>query len=184
VNPAHDVDADELLLRVGRGDRVAFDVVYRIWAPRLGGFFRVRGLAAHDADELAQDVLAVVWRQAHRFDPDVGSAPAWMFTIARNRWVDRHRHHRRIDPDPEDPMYVADDAASPESIVASRRAARAVTDAIDRLPTEQRAVLVDGQLAGRSLAEVASSSGLPLGTVKTRARLAIEHLRRALRGVA
>lgn len=173
-----------LVVRVGGGDRAAFDELYASWTPRLVGWYRLRGLADDAAEELAQDVMVTVWNTAARYDPAIASPHAWLFTIARNRMIDRHRRDRRAEVDPGDPMFVADPAAAPDALAASRRTAEVVRGALDALPPEQREVLVAGQLSGRSLAEVAATSGLPLGTVKTRARLALDRLRRALVGEA
>lgn len=181
--PMPDIDWNDVVTRVGQGDRHAYAALFAHWAPRLSGWYQQRSIPLEQAEELTHDVLARVWHAAPQFDPAAGSAPAWLFTIARNRMIDRHRRSGRFEVQSDDPQLVVDPALGADAWAERRSAWRAVAAVLARLPEEQRRVLELSHLSDRSLAEVAAAQQVPLGTVKTRARLALEHLRRAL-GVA
>lgn len=169
---------DALLRRAGRGDRDAFAALY----DRMSG--RVFGLVLHvlrdhaEAEEVAQEALVDVWRRAARFDPDRGSATAWVLTIAHRRAVDRvrasqsqserdHLYELRRTPAPEDP--TAEEATRS---VDSARIRRAVA----HLSSVQQEVLELAYFEGRTHREIAEQLDIPLGTAKTRIRDGLRRL--------
>ena len=160
-------------------DRAAFSEVYRRLAPSLRRFLITRCRDAVKAEEVLQETMLTVWRKAGLYDRRKASVNTWAYTIARNRLVDRIRKERRPEPDPEDPAFVKDQAA-PDEAVSTERRARRLREALDALPDEQAAVLRSAYFDGLSQTEVAAEQGVPLGTVKSRARLAIQRLRDAL----
>jgi RNA polymerase sigma-70 factor (ECF subfamily) len=171
----------ELLRRVAeRRDRAAFVVLFDRFAARVKAFMMRGGASAADADEIAQDVMVLVWRRAETFDPARAAASTWIFTIARNRRIDVLRRTLRPAPDPEDPLFQPE--PEPDAglrIDAEEREIR-IRALLGELAAEQREVLVAAFYDGLSHAEIAARLDLPLGTVKSRIRLAFRHLRGAL----
>ncbi|PZQ52560.1 MAG: RNA polymerase subunit sigma [Rhodovulum sulfidophilum] len=170
----------ELLARVAARDRTAFVALFDRFAARVKAFMMRGGASEADADEIAQDVMVLVWRRAETFDPGRAAASTWIFTIARNRRIDILRRTSRPAPDPEDPLFQPEPEPDGfQRIDAQAREAR-IRAELEELPAEQRAVLVAAFYDGLSHAEIADRLGLPLGTVKSRIRLAFRHLRGAL----
>lgn len=168
-------DAD-LIRAVAVRDRAAFVTLFERFAGRVKAYAIRAGVGPADADEIAQDVMVSVWRHASDFDPDRAAVSTWIFAIARNRRIDHHRRGARPAPDPEDPLFQPD--AEPDGLAvltAAEREAR-LRQALDALPAEQRRVLVASFWRGLSHAEIAAEEALPLGTVKSRIRLAFRHL--------
>lgn len=162
-------------------DQSGFDRVFDDYAPRVRAYLVRHGLSRPLADEVVQEVMLTVWHHGDRFDPAKGSMATWVFTIARNRLIDNVRRKRRPEPDPTDPCWVGagdERAPSPEAETAHRQRVAALRVAFGTLPVEQRHVLEGLYFEGQSMSEFSEATGVPLGTVKTRARLAL----RALRG--
>ena len=174
--------AEALLAAVARGrDRNAFAALFRQYAPRIKSFLLSRGVLPDAADEVTQEIMLIVWRRADQFDPARGAARAWIFTITRNCLVDRVRASRRPEVDLDDPaLAVAPPTGEAQYLL--REDHRALASAIDRLPGEQMDVLRGTYFRGRSLKDLADEQQVPLGTVKTRLRLALKRLRDLLCG--
>ena len=160
-------------------DRDAFAQLFAHFAPRRKAHFRARGVVEQQAEEITQEVMLRVWRRAGQFDPRRGSASTWIFSVARNCYIDLVRKERVFEPEADEAVVVDPEAPTDERIADGERMA-ALQAALARLPSEQGRVLEDAYLGGRSFPEIAERQGLPLGTVKTRARLAIERLRAML----
>ncbi len=170
-------DAGELLAAIAhRGDRTAFTTLFRFYGPRLKSHLQARGTDAGTAEEIVQEVMLTVWRKAQLFDATRGSASAWIFTLARNAFIDRVRRESRPEVDPTDPIL---DAADPRAdlLMTDAESQRELAAAVDALPPEQQCVVRRSYFHGQSLSEISVAEGLPLGTVKTRARLALSRLR-------
>ena len=171
--PASDT---RLLLAIADRDREAFAELYRGYLPRLIAFLRRRHASEALAAEIAQEVMLTVWKRASSYEPARASAAAWIFTIARNRYIDRLRRERRPEVDPHDPTLVTSDRAPDSQLDADRRAG-AIRSAIEALPPEQAELVRLAFLEGKSYRAIAEERGLPLGTVKSRFRLAFDKLR-------
>ena len=156
-----------LIERTGRGDRAAFNELYRRFArPVLA--MALRQLGDHGrAEDAAQETFAAIWRSARSYRSERGSASAWLYTVARNAIIDRAR--QRTEPVAEAADEVAADA-SPEEAVESAWVAWRVHAALERLPERERVVLELAYWSGLSQSEIASYLNVPLGTVKTRTR--------------
>ena len=145
-----------------------------------------------DADDVVEDTFYQAWRQASRYEPSRGAVSTWIVTIARSRALDRLRSRRRLREEPLTPVSVIDelaDSAYPDPAAGAEEAERRerVAEALRELPAEQREVLELAYFGGLSQTEIAERTGQPLGTVKTRTRLAGQKLRErlaALRGGA
>ncbi|MEZ4241558.1 MAG: sigma-70 family RNA polymerase sigma factor [Myxococcota bacterium] len=169
----------DLLQAIAAGDRSAFAELFRRYAPRINGFLR-QSLSASKAEELTQDVMLRIWRKAKTYDPDRAAPATWIFTIARNARTDALRRGGRPEPDPEDPVWVPSSPDAPDEEADKRDAEVRVREALDGLPPAQLEVLERAYLQGQTLAEVAEGLKIPLGTVKSRVRLAMERLRAVL----
>ncbi len=174
--------APEELLRLvgGQRDRSAFGALYRMFGPKVRAYAVRMGASGASADDLVQDVMMSVWRKADSYAPDKANAATWVYAIARNRLLDEFR---RTPPTSVQPEAVdeepADDPAH-EGRIDTERAAQRVRAAIDGLPAEQSEILRIAYYEGISQREIAARLGLPLGTVKSRTRLALDRLRSAL----
>jgi RNA polymerase sigma factor (sigma-70 family) len=156
-------------------DRAAFAALFRHFAPRVKGFLMKSGAGAALAEECAQDVMAVLWQKAHLFDPARASVATWVFTIARNKRIDALRKDRRAEPEELDwgPEPEPDQAEAMEAQEETDRLGRALA----ALPDKQRALIERAYYGELSHSEIAAETGLPLGTIKSRIRLALDKLR-------
>jgi RNA polymerase sigma-70 factor (ECF subfamily) len=175
--PGHDAASDDALIRaVADADRDAFVTLFERYAGRVKAYLMRTGASASDADEITQDVMVSLWRHAASFDPSRAAASTWIFAIARNRRIDVFRRAARPGPDPFDPLLQPDpEPDAYASLSAAEREAR-LRAALAGLAPEQQRVLVASFYEGLSHAEIAAREGLPLGTVKSRIRLAFGHL--------
>lgn len=135
------------------------------------------------AEDLAQETLLTVWRRASLYAPEKGSASTWIFTIARNLRIDRLRREVPWQALPEHHEEEAADDPAPDEAVASREADAAVRAALESLPADQREVVVLAYIEGLSHSEIAARLGAPIGTVKSRMRIAYQKIRTALEGL-
>lgn len=168
-------DAD-LMRAVAQRDRAAFVALFERFAGRVKAYAMRAGVSAADADEIAQDVMVSVWRHAVNFDPERAAVATWIFAIARNRRIDQHRREARPAPDPEDPLFRPDPEPDGLAVLTAAEREARLQDALAELPEEQRRVLVASFWRGLSHGEIAAEEDLPLGTVKSRIRLAFRHL--------
>ena len=175
IRPA-ETDWSALMCRVRDAqDKTAFAALFRHFAPRVKGYLMKAGATATLAEECAQDVMATMWHKAHQFDPARASVATWVFTIARNRRIDALRRARRPEPEMLDwgPESEPDQADVYELAQENRRLGEALAD----LPEKQRKLIERAYYGDLSHTEIAAETGLPLGTIKSRIRLALERLR-------
>ena len=176
ATPEDDVEA--LLARVvASRDRLAFEALFLAYAPRIKTYLMLRGADADRAEDLAQETLLQLWRRGSDFDPGRASLGAWLFTIARNRRIDALRRERSAQSYAVQLRHPAANEDTPQSAheLADRdaRLRRAIAD----LPLEQLEVVRLSYYEDKPQAEIALELGLPLGTVKSRLRLAVRRLR-------
>lgn len=166
-----------------RRDRAAFAELFRHFAPRIKTFMRRSGASEQGADELAQEALLAVWSKAALFDPRSVGAAAWIFTIARNLRIDALRRQNRTptnDTDDVELEFRLDGGPQPDAgVIASQIEAR-VRDAMTVLPDDQLRVVELSFFQEKAHAEIAQTLNIPLGTVKSRLRLAMARLRSLL----
>lgn len=180
-DPMADDTMEERLAAVAqRRDRDAFGALFAYFAPRIKAFMCRRGVAPDAAEEVVQETMANVWRRAAQYDPSRASASSWIFAIARNAHIDLVRRENRPAPDPDDPAAVPDPDPGAHSIVAGAQEARRVNAAIAGLPAEQREVLRLAFFEDKAHAAIADELDIPLGTVKSRIRLAFRRMRSEL----
>lgn len=159
--------------------RDSFAILFEHFAPRLKAYLMRAGAPASIAEDFAQDAMLVVWRKADLFDSSRARAATWIFTIARNRRIDALRRDSHAPPTP-DVSLAPDDPARPDDLLESDEDARRVRHAMEDLPAEQVELIRLSFFQDRPHAEIAASLGLPLGTVKSRIRAALQKLRAAL----
>ena len=182
-NPPGSGTDEALILAVASSrDKAAFRVIFDRYAGRVKGFMIRSGAASEEADEAVQETMLSIWRKAAQFDPSKAPAAAWIFGIARNRRIDQVRKVRRAEPDPNDPLFQPDPEppAEVDVIVAERDAA--LREAIGDLTEAQREAVRLAFFSDMSHPQIAEATGAPLGTVKSRLRLAVERLRATLGG--
>jgi RNA polymerase sigma-70 factor (ECF subfamily) len=162
-------------------DRKAFAQLFVYFAPRVKGFLIRTGLAEPVAEEVTQEVMIAVWRKASYFDPSRAGASTWVFTIARNQRIDRLRRARSRTADPLlDPGDEPDSPPSGEDIVIMAEREEEVRKALATLSNEQATIVRLSFFSETPHAEIAQELGIPLGTVKSRVRLALNRLRALL----
>ena len=163
-----------------RQDRAAFAALFQHFAPRIKGFLVKSGTSPALAEECAQDVMATLWQKAQLFDPERASVATWVFTIARNRRIDMARRAAR--PEPEDLPWGPEAEPDQHATLELAQETALLGDALARLPQAQRALIAKAFYGDLSQSEISEQTGLPMGTVKSRIRLALEKLRQSFEG--
>lgn len=174
---------ESLLESVGKTkDRRAFIALFDYYAPRLKSFFIKGGLKPDTADELAQETMLTVWDRAETYDPAKAGASTWIYTVARNKRIDFFRKTGRPEADINDPLMAPSEPDAPDAALSDSQDKAALETAMDALPAEQEDMIRKAFFEDKSHAVIAEETGLPLGTVKSRIRLALDRLRHALNG--
>lgn len=161
-------------------DKGAFAALFRHYAPRVKGYLIRQGCSAAQAEDLAQEVMATVWRKADLYDPAKAEPSTWVFTIARNLRIDALRRERHPHVDLDDVPERADDAPPADERIASGQRAERVRRALAALPPDQAEVVRRAFFEDKVHTTIAEELGVPLGTVKSRMRLAMTKIRAAL----
>jgi RNA polymerase sigma-70 factor (ECF subfamily) len=170
---------EELMLMVGTNqDRSAFKHLFNHFAPRIKSFLMKAGADPTMAEECSQEAMATVWNKAKLFDPARASASTWIFTIARNKRIDAIRKIRR--PEPDELTWPDGMEDAQEDALELKQQSEILADAIQNLPEKQRQLVEKAFFKELSHSEIALETGLPLGTIKSRIRLALERLRHAM----
>lgn len=178
----------ELLRRMAAGDEGALGELYDRWHALLHSLATQIVGDADDAEEVLEEAFWQAWRQAARYDESRGSVSTWLTTILRSRALDRARSRRRLreqvmdelpEPAPDAADWPPSDGGPMDAAAQAERRA-IVARALAQLPPEQRQTVEMAYFGGLSQSEIATATGQPLGTVKTRARLALQKLREAL----
>lgn len=161
-------------------DRAAFASLFEFYAPRIKAMLMRYGAGADAAEDVAQEALLTVWRKASYFDPARASASAWIFTIARNLRIDRLRGDKRATQYAPFEMVEPEAPESPDHILNATERYERVRTALKELSPEQVRVVQLSFFEGRAHGDIANLLDLPLGTVKSRIRLAMTRLRNLL----
>ena len=165
-----------------RRDREAFAELFDYYAPRINGYLQRLGAERTSAEEMAQDVMVTLWRKAELFDATKSSVATWLYRIARNRRIDAARRNRIDFVDPSDYIFdIADEnTADADGLLDAQSRDDVLRRQMADLPKEQLELVRLAFYEGLSHSEIAERTGLPLGTVKSRIRLAFTRLRRGL----
>jgi len=163
-------------------DEAAFAMVYGHFAGRVKSFLIGKGLDEETAEELMQEIMLTVWRRAESYDPSKAAASTWIFTIARNRRIDYIRGNWRVEVELDDVLLEHSldgdvQQASVEDETLLGQETEKLFLAMEKLPREQKQVMHLSYFRGQSHGDIAQWLGLPVGTVKSRIRLAIQSIR-------
>jgi RNA polymerase sigma-70 factor (ECF subfamily) len=172
-----ELEKDLLQKIAAKADQQAFQLLFENYTPRIKGFMVRSGADPALADDLAQEALSAVWRKAHLYAPDKGNPSTWIFTIVRNLRIDKFRKERVWQPLPEDHAEIPSDDLAPDELASRQERLKSLQEALGVLPSDQLEVITLSYLDGLAHSEIASRLNLPIGTVKSRMRLAYEKLR-------
>jgi RNA polymerase sigma-70 factor (ECF subfamily) len=159
-------------------DRKLFAELFAHFGPRVKAYIMRLGMPMATAEEITQEAMLSVWRKAHLFNAAKASASTWIFTLARNLCIDRMRRERHME------YELPDDEADPQERHDGEQAVleQRMRNAIDTLPDAQAQVLFLSYYEGKSHSEIAEQLGIPLGSVKSRLRLAFGKLKQHWEG--
>lgn len=160
-------------------DQRAFAELFAHFAPRVKAFLMKSGASPSMAEECTQEVMATLWHKAHLFDPSRASVSTWIFTIARNKKIDALRKQRR--PEPENLEWGPEAEPEAADILVLQQESQQLTQAMTALPSQQRELIEKAYFGDLSHSEIAAETGLPLGTIKSRLRLALSKLRQTMK---
>lgn len=159
-------------------NKSAFKVLFKHYAPRIKAYMLKLGTENSLADELAQETLLTVWRKAEQFDRSKASPSTWIFTIARNLRIDAFRKLNRPELDPEDPALIPEAEEAADDRVGRLERAKIIRAALKDLNAEQAEVIRLSFFEDKSHSVISEELGVPLGTVKSRLRLAFGRIRK------
>lgn len=174
-------EASGLITRIATSrDRQAFALLFAYFFPRVKAYLLRVGATSSAAEELAQETMLRVWRKAESYDPQAAAASTWIFVIARNLRIDRLRGERLADNFDPDPSEESETPATGEAIAILRERHARVRAALGALSAEQARIIELFYFDDHPHSEIARMLGVPLGTVKSRVRLAVRRLRAEL----
>lgn len=171
----------EFLVATGRGDRAAFEQLYRRTSAKLFGVcFRIFGNQS-EAEDVLQDVYITIWNKAATYEAGRASPITWLVTVARNRSIDRLRGVGRTGLAPlDEAAEVADPSPAADTVLIAQGDDAALSHCINGLNPRDAGFIRASFLQGATYADLAMRDGLPLGTVKSRIRRALLALRQCL----
>lgn len=161
-------------------DRVAFAELFDRLAPRLKSFMLRKGASPEQAEDIVQEAMITVWRKAGFYDPQKGSVLTWVFTIARNLRIDRLRRESSVYFEELGDYDDVSDDPSGHDILSRKQESALVREALSAIPEEQKQVLLMAYIDDMPQSEIADRLKLPIGTVKSRIRLAYGRMRKSL----
>ena len=179
LKPAvNDALLTDLISKVAEKDKQAFAENFSLVAPRIKGYLMKLGSSDIVAEDLLQEVMLTVWRRAETFDRSKAAVSTWLFTIARNKRIDLLRKEVRPELDPEDPMLSRDEEKLADVAYEEKQDSNKILNAIKTLPREQALLINMTFYEDKSHSTIAEELGIPLGTVKSRIRLASSRLKK------
>lgn len=171
---------DLIVAIAARGDRAAFASLFQRFAPRVKSYLMGLGTTPAAAEELTQEAMLSVWRKASFYDRSRAGAATWIFTIARNLRIDAARRERSALAYSVDLSDEPDAPEQPDALVSGAERDLKVREALKALTPDQVTVVRMSFFQEKPHSEIASDLGIPLGTVKSRVRLAMARLRERL----
>ncbi|MBE7636617.1 sigma-70 family RNA polymerase sigma factor [Sneathiella sp. P13V-1] len=174
-------ELDQLLGQVAESsDQASFRKLFDAIAPRLKSFLRTQTRDDGEIEVILQETMLKVWRRAETFDRNKSSAVTWIYTVARNVKIDRLRKMSRPEPDPNDPSFIPAPVEDAEQMVNRQQQGDLLRKAVSILPEGQKEIIMLAFFEEKPHSEIAEILGVPLGTVKSRIRLAFGKIRNEL----
>lgn len=172
-------DALWLAAIADKRDASALTALFDVYTPKLRGWLMARGAGGATAEDVVQDVMVKVWTGAHMFDPSKASFATWVYRMTRNRWIDHQRKHGRMDVrDPELMKTIVDEEVpSAEAGYIEQQDNSWLNEEIAKLTDSQQVAIRMAYMEFKTHKEISKETGLPLGTVKTRIRSAMQALK-------
>jgi len=168
----------ELLLQMGNKNKRAFEEFFKRYAQKIKFLMLKLGAKNVDAEEISQEVMAILWRKSKLYDPQKSTASSWVYTIARNYRVDLLRKGNRCILDKDDPTFVPEPYLNSVQILIKNERHKRIASVLNQLSPERKQLLISAFFEGLSHAELAKKYKKPLGTIKSRLRLIYESLRK------
>ncbi len=162
-------------------DKTAFVSLFNYYAPRVKAYLRRQGVDGSQADDITQEVMLQVWNRAAQFDAAKARPSTWIYTIARNRLIDVWRAQKNNLVDFSDPALLPEGSYDQSQALDSEQDSDTLRSAVAELSDEQRAIIEETYYHERSQRMIAEARKIPLGTVKSRLRLALDHLRNKIK---
>jgi RNA polymerase sigma factor (sigma-70 family) len=164
-------------------DKAAFVALFNAFAPKVKAYLRRQGVDSGQADDITQEVMLQVWNRAAQFDVSKARPSTWIYTIARNRLIDMWRAQKNNLVEFNDPAYLPETSYDQIHAIDSEQEASTLRNAVAELSNEQRTIIEESYFEERSHRMIAKARKIPLGTVKSRLRLALDHLRQKVKRV-
>ncbi len=161
-------------------DKKAFQSLFSYFGPRVKAYVMRLGCQAGQAEELTQETMIKVWRKASQFDASKSAPSTWIFRIARNQRIDAFRRENRPELDPNDPSLIPEPEEAADSVIEQKQSEQQLLEAMKHLSEDQKAILKLSFFEDMSHGRIAEHLDIPLGTVKSRLRLALGKLRTTL----
>lgn len=177
---AAEIFARQIMAIAEHGDRAAFGALFGHFAPRVKAYLMRLGAPAAVAEELSQEAMLLVWRKAAYYDPRKSQVSTWIFTIARNLRIDAVRREARPELHPDEPTLRPPQPPGAEETISANQHEQRLREALKALPRDQAEVVALSFFADKPHGDICRDLGIPLGTVKSRLRLAMKRLRAAL----
>ncbi len=175
---------NDLVEAIGQDkDRDAFITLFQYFAPRIKSFLMKSGLSAEMADELSQETMLTIWNKAEQFDSAQASASTWIYTIARNKKIDFFRKNAKQKPGSDDAVFKLEEPTQADSAYTQEEQNQKIVDALSEIPADQADLIYKAYFEDKTHKDIAEETNIPLGTVKSRIRLALERMRYLLDGV-
>ena len=168
----------ELLLQIANKNKPAFEEFFKRYAQKVKFLMLKLGAKNVDAEEISQEVMAILWRKSKLYDPLKSTASSWVYTIARNYRVDLLRKGNRCILDKDDPTFVPEPYLNSVQILIKNERHKRIASVLNQLSPERKELLISAFFEGLSHAELAKKYKKPLGTIKSRLRLIYEALRK------
>lgn len=175
-----EIMTDRLILVAKNNDREAFAELFDFYAPRVKAYLLKNGIEAAIVDDVLQETFATVWDKAYQYDRNKATISTWIYTIARNKRIDNLRRNQRPEFDVTDPAFQPSQFENGEQAIKSQNRSDTIQLALSNLSPNQQKVLRLSFFEGQTYEAIAARLGIPVGTVKSRARLAFKKLRVAL----
>lgn len=180
--PVAPADQHRVLMALvsGQQDRAAFRQLFEYFGPRIKSLMMKAGAEQALAEDLVQDVMMTVWRKSALYAADRGTVSTWIFTIARNARIDRLRRASSAPYQDIDDLEIASGETPNDELTDAALKAERISEAVSTLPEQQRQIIELAYMQDMSQTEIAEKLDIPLGTVKSRLRLAYEKLQQSL----